>query len=117
MATKTTRIKQEIEEQVRIGDPQDPKTKMARILSDARDRTVEYDGSTYTISSSALDDVEVVEMLEDGKYISAVRRLVGADSWECFKAAYRTDDGRVPMSALEGFLQAVMGGADSQVAS
>lgn len=117
MATKTTKIRQEIEEQAATGDLADPKTKMATLLANRSVRRVEYDGVEYQIDSGLLDDIEVIELLEDEKYISAIRKLVGADGWKAFKDSHREADGRVPMGTLEGFLNVVMKTADPQGAS
>ncbi|MET0490358.1 MAG: hypothetical protein ABW143_09000 [Acidimicrobiales bacterium] len=69
---------------------------------------VEFDfrGDTYIITRDAFDDVELFELIEDGKEISAARKVLG-DGWQRFKDAARTPEGRVPGEAAEEFLQAM----------
>jgi hypothetical protein len=115
---KSTQLRREaIEDQAVNGDPQDLKTKMARVLAEPKLRVFEYEGREYNVSSSALDDVEILELLEDEKYISVVRRILGKEQWETFKDSVREADGRVPSASLEGFLKVVMKVADPQDAS
>lgn len=114
--TKTAAIKAEIAEQATTGDLEDPKTKMALLL-DGDVTVMEYKGEKYRVSRTAMDDLELVEMLEDEKYISAVRKILGPKQWAAFKEAARADDGRIPMVELEGLLKAVMGHSDPQDAS
>lgn len=69
--------------------------------------TISYDGVDYLISRDNADDVELYEAAEDGNYITAVRGFLGRAQWEQFKEAHRKD-GRVPMAALDGLLDALM---------
>lgn len=64
---------------------------------------LEWSGVTYTIERDAIDDVEIVLELEQGKNLSAIVRLLGAEQWETFKARHRVG-GRVPYSEAELFL-------------
>lgn len=82
-----------------------------------KERTFTYEGVQYTLRGDSMEDVELVELLEDEKYISLLRKLVGPAKWAEFKDSVRTEDGRVPLEALRGFLEIVMEKADPQVAS
>ena len=79
--------------------------------------TFTHAGEEYTVRGDALDDVEILELLEDEQYIKALRRMVGLDNWNRFKESVRTDDGRVPAKELESFLQRVMEELDPTSAS
>lgn len=68
----------------------------------------EYDGKTYVVTPDALDNLELFEAVEDEKYLTATRGFLGKEQWERFKDAHRLPDGRVPLEAFEGFLQALM---------
>ena len=82
-----------------------------------RETTIEYKGVEYTVRQDTFDDVELLEMLEDERYISLVRRIVGPKKWAEFKDSARTESGRVPAKELEAFLELVMGAVDPQDAS
>lgn len=115
---KSTQLRREaIEDQAVNGDPQDLKTKMARVLAEPKTRAFTHGGNEYTLPTSAMDDVEILELLEDEKYLSVVRRVLGREQWDRFKDSERLDDGRVPAASLESFIKAVMGAADPQDAS
>ncbi|MGC5376496.1 hypothetical protein ACPXAO_23605, partial [Salmonella enterica] len=77
-----------------------------------REVTFEHAGVEYTLSPNVLDDVEILEAMEDERYITAVRSIVGRERWNDFKESVRTDDGRVPASELETFLEKVMAAVD-----
>lgn len=68
----------------------------------------EHNGETYTVHPDALDNLELFEAVEDEQYLKATRGFIGKEQWDKFKNTHRTEDGRVPMAALEGFLQALM---------
>jgi hypothetical protein len=68
----------------------------------------EHNGVRYVIAPDALDDLELMENLEDEKYFAAVRGFVGAEQWATFKATNRNEDGRVPASAAEPFLDKLL---------
>lgn len=70
--------------------------------------TIPFDGIDYTVTRAAASDVELYELLEDDKYVSALRGFLGAEQWNRFKDTHRDTDGRVPMDDLERFLQKLM---------
>ena len=106
MATGTRAVKAEASEQT---DPDKP------ILR--REVTVEFNGVEYSIHAGAMENVEVLEFLEDEQYIKALRALIGRARWAQFKESIRTEDGIVPASELEKFLQVVMEALDPSVGS
>lgn len=69
---------------------------------------IPYDGVTYTIARADAINVETYELIEDGKYVTAVRAWLRPVQWTQFKEAHRDTDGTVPMDALEGFLNTVL---------
>ncbi len=50
----------------------------------------EYDGRTYEIRPTAEWSLDTIEAAEDGKAVTFVRNLLGADQWAAFKAKPRT---------------------------
>lgn len=82
-------------------------------------KTFEFRGTQYTVPGNALDDIEVMEALEDEKYITVIKKTIGADQWAKFKAASRTSDGRIPLtdSGFEEFIDTLMKAVDPTVAS
>lgn len=76
-----------------------------RLLED--EVVLDWDDNTYRIERDAIDDVELILDLEQGKQVSAAVRLLGPAQWETFKAATRVGT-RVPYSAAEEFLVAVL---------
>lgn len=73
-----------------------------------REVTIEYNGEEYTVRQDALDDVEMLEAVEDERYVTVIRKVVGKDQWTKFKESVRTADGRVPTKPFEEFLSIVM---------
>lgn len=68
----------------------------------------EYDGRTYIIEQERLNNLELFEAIEDEKFLTATRGFLGREQWDAFKDDHRTEDGRVPMEPLEGFLADLM---------
>lgn len=64
--------------------------------------------TSYTIARADALNVETFELIEDGKYVTAVRAWLRPVQWQTFKDQHRATDGTVPMDALEGFLNAVL---------
>lgn len=81
------------------------KVRNVRVLSD--EVTLEWNEDTYTIDREAIDDVDFVLELEQGKQVSAAVRLLGPGQWETFKARHRVGT-RVPYSESEAFLAALL---------
>lgn len=76
-----------------------------RVLAD--EVSVEWAEQTYTIEREAIDDVDLILELEQGKQVSAAVRLLGPAQWETFKARHRVGV-RVPYSEAEAFLVALL---------
>lgn len=49
-----------------------------------------YDGETYWISPAETWDLEIFELIEDGKMVTACHKMVGDEQWKKFKAKPRT---------------------------
>ncbi len=90
----------------RVKKPQD---RAAKAEAKSQHIEVEHGGITYVIDRENADNLELMEFIEEGKYISAIKGYVGEDQWTKFKDAHRDDKGRVRSSEFESFLQAVMG--------
>lgn len=68
---------------------------------------VEYAGETYTLDADALD-LEVLELIEKDKHVSAITLLLGEADFKRFKESVRTDKGKVPMPAFQEFIETVL---------
>lgn len=66
---------------------------------------VEYEGETYKIIPSDFTNLDVLEALEDGQYITAVRTTLGREQWKKFKDSIRDEQGRAPVEHLEKLLE------------
>lgn len=86
-----------------------PQDRQAKAEAKGEDLVVVHNGDEYTIDRDAADNVEVLELIEDEKYISAIRAYVGPEQWVRWKEANRDDAGRVPRAAFEEFLDLAMG--------
>ena len=84
------------------------KAKAAKAEATDSGVTFEYGKETYVIDSAAFTDVELIEAVEDEKYMKAIRGYLGAAQWARFKDSVRTSDGRVPMEEFEPFLKVLM---------
>lgn len=51
---------------------------------------VEYDGETYSVPPTMEWDLDVLEALEDGQIVKAVRSLLGEEQYTKFKFKKRT---------------------------
>jgi len=69
---------------------------------------VTHNDAVYRIDRDNADNLELMEFVEDGKYIIAIRGYLGEDQWAKWKDANRDDKGRVRSADFEPFLQAVM---------
>lgn len=84
-----------------------PEKKVRNVRVLAEEVVLEWGDNTYTIEREAIDDVDFVLELEQGKQVSAVVRLIGPAQWETFKAEHRVGV-RVPYSEAEQFLVKVL---------
>ena len=69
---------------------------------------VVFKGVHYTLQASDVDDLEIFELIEDGKAVTALRKILGPDRWAEFKESARGKEGRVTMSTTNDFLNAIM---------
>lgn len=66
---------------------------------------VDFDGVTYTVDSTSVNDLELMEYLEEEKYVLAIRGYLGVEQWSKFKESHRSaETGRVPMDRVPAFL-------------
>lgn len=79
-----------------------------KVEADPKPVEFTFDGVDYTVDPEAANDLELLEALEDGKYITAIRSYLGADQWAQFKDSQRNDAGRVSADKTEAFLNALM---------
>lgn len=85
-----------------------PQDRQAKAEAVGRDIVVEHDGVTYQIDRGNVDNLELLEFIEDEKYIKAIRGYLGPDQWDKFKDAHRDDKGRVSAATFEDFINVVM---------
>ena len=70
-----------------------------------------FRGKDYTIAKEDVDDVELFELIEDGKSITACRQILGSERWAQFKEDARDPHtGKVKMETFNDFLNEVMSG-------
>lgn len=77
--------------------------------------TFEFRGTEYTVRNDALDDLDVMEAIEDERYIRAARAILGAEQFGRLKAQMRAEaeDGRARMSTdFKDFLEALFESVD-----
>ena len=70
----------------------------------ATDITFTHNGHEYSIPADAMDDVEIVEMLEDEKTVTVVRQILGKEQWDAWKDRNRGPSGRISAAVAEKFL-------------
>lgn len=84
--------------------PQDHLTAKDAVKEDI---TVTFNEVEYTLPADVMDDVEILEYIEDSKFITAVRKIVGTKQWTAFKEASKNEAGRVPTAPFEEFIELV----------
>jgi hypothetical protein len=63
----------------------------------------EFEGETYTAPASSEWDLDVLEALEEGRMIAAVKALVGPEQYARFRAKHSK------IADLEAFMEALQG--------
>ena len=93
-----------------------PTDRAAKAEAKAQFIELDYNGDHYVIDRDNADNLELMEFVEDEKYITAIRGYLGPDQWGKWKDANRDAKGRVTTAEFEAFLNKVMaaigGGAD-----
>lgn len=69
---------------------------------------VTFKGVAYDLQASDVDDLEIFELIEDGKAVTALRQILGPERWATFKESARGENGRVTMATTNDFLNAIM---------
>lgn len=87
--------------------PQDRQAAKSEASGDTETITFTYDDREWSYRSSAVNDVEILEFVEDGKITTALRKILGADQWSDWKDIHRLDDGTVPPEDMEDFTKAI----------
>lgn len=80
----------------------------ARQEAAARGVTFTYDDVKYVVGPEAATDLELLEAMEDQRWIAACRGYLGKPQWDAFKEAHRDADGRIDAAHLEGLLQTLI---------
>lgn len=88
--------------------PKKPQDHLVKAEAAGESVSFDYDGLTYTIDRGNVDNLELMEFVEDEKYLSAIRGYLGPDQWVKWKDAHRDDKGRVKSEHFEPFMQHVM---------
>lgn len=68
---------------------------------------VEFNGAEYTIAEAAMDNIEVMEFVEEEKYLKAIKLIIGEAQWQAFKDGNRDVHGRVTSSVFTDFIEKV----------
>src|SRR5690242_11778531 len=88
--------------------PKKPSDRQAKAEAKSQFIELDHDGEHYVIDRDNADNLELMEFVEDGQYIKAIRGYLGLDQWAKFKDSHRDDKGRVTTDEFESFLNAVM---------
>lgn len=51
-----------------------------------------YGGAEYTIEAGALKDLDVLEGIEDGRIITAMKKILGPEQWATFRRTHDSAD-------------------------
>ena len=87
--------------------PQDHKPKSTLKVATLDRIEVQFKGETYLITRDRMDNLEIFELVEDEKAISAVREFLGPEQWGRYKESNRVD-GRVSLTDFNDFLNQIM---------
>ena len=82
-----------------------------------KEHTFEYKGETFTVREDVLDDIDILEALEDERYLTALRTMLGTDAWKRAKDCIRDESGRAHASEMEGLIEVIMGAVNPSPAS
>lgn len=80
--------------------------------ADPNTKVFEYDGEQWAMKPTDEWDIEIFEMIEDSKLVSAVREILGAKQWAQFKAKKRKVK---DFSDIYDKIQEVMGVSDEDL--
>lgn len=85
--------------------PEDHKSAQAEALDPNAPIVFTYDDVDYEIDPDFRDDLEIIEDLQEGRELSAVQRILGAEQWRAWKEANRGANGRVKATVAQPFLE------------
>lgn len=85
-----------------------PTDRQAKAEAQSQFIEFDHDGQHYVVDRENADNLELMEFVEDGQYIKAIRGYLGLEQWAKFKDSHRDDAGRVTTASFEDFLNAVM---------
>lgn len=88
--------------------PKKPQDHQAKAEAKRQSIDFSFGGVEYSITREDADDVELYELVEEGKYILATRGYLGQEQWDRFKDANRNAAGKVSMQTFNDFLDAAM---------
>jgi len=88
--------------------PRKPQDHAAKAEAKGEDVKFDHEGVHYVIDRDNVNNLELMEFVDDEKWIPAIRGYIGRDQWVKFKNANRDDKGRVDADAFEPFMTAVM---------
>lgn len=88
-------------------DAKKPQDRKAKAEATGEPLRVEYEGHEYVIDREAADNIELMEFVEDEKYLSAIRGYLGREQWGVFKDSVRDAAGRVPAEKFSEFSELI----------
>lgn len=90
--------------------PQDrkPKSTPAKAEANGDGITFTHEGKDYVIARDAADDLEVMELFEKDKPISAIEKILGKEQWTTFKETAKKNHGRVTEAVFGAFMDSVL---------
>lgn len=71
------------------------------------DKPVIVDGIKVNITVDDIDDIEVAEMLEEGRITTAMKRVFGDDEYAAIKDKFREKHGKAKLSDISEWFNKV----------
>lgn len=85
--------------------PQDRQTAKSEVKNEATE--IVFKDETYVVAPDALDNIELIEAIEDEKFIKAIRMVIGDAQWAKYKESNRDENGRVLSDGFQEFVEAI----------
>lgn len=72
------------------------------------DKPIIVDGIKINVTADDFDDIETLELLEDGKFVSAIKRIFGEKKYQEIKEKLRDPEtGKVKSTAVNEWFEKV----------
>lgn len=84
--------------------PKQPEDHQPKADARPKTQTVTLDGHDYQIDPARMDDLSVLELIEDEKWIGVLRAVLGPEQWAAFKTNHADEQGRVTGAKFSAIL-------------